>query len=751
MFLSKVEIKEKVKSIILDDIDNDIVFIVANKGIGKLALLGEIYDVNVFNKDIIIANGKRIHCAGSSLKKAYIDGILLYLERNNVGKLFERVTFRNSLIQSFAKMGVKTNRTHIPFAFFYKRKLDINQIIVWLSDPNISIITLKTIYMTLAGNMPLIILAEAMKFTDDDKKYLLDIVSDTIGARVTYIVASRATGNDIQYIHTVLEKKEKGVWVFPLLPDIVKPAELKMYSMAEISLSGIGETGYYEEFVRKMLSYTEYYDLYSGVRSLISEKLESQYVFFLANQEISIYNYVYLQKIINTIYHKKSEIDDRFILPYEGKFLWLDALSYYIVLHDGMDKAIETAQTFFFDILNNIENLSHKKSEKNKLKSFLKETQKESYNYLSEGFPTYFSSLSVLVNSFVSGGEYEYISREHDVIMMDILDKVMIRFSESSIGALKLIYEYTQLCGILDIGLEAFTYYFETVTESIKLTETTVNAIKEFLEICMECVCKWNDITLLEKIIDFHVAMGRSGHMIRGNYNKLGLDGKENFVIEYLEKKAVEKGIRVKDIMVKNTIFLSYNHADEKTADMVETQLSQRGYTVVRDVRDVKEWDDLDEFMKSIRKQDYVVILISDKYLHSQNCIYEIYQLLKDENYVERTFPIVLPFTEEEKEERERNNQSTSIFETEYWADILVFWTNYLKRLDEKLASIPREYTSELNGKYRDIGNMVQSLMQLFDQIIKKKLLGSIETKHSKKNIRELVDKIDIIIGQQSN
>lgn len=101
MFLPKDDVKQKVKNIIMDDIDNDIVFIVASKGIGKLSLLGELYDINSFNKDIIIANGKRVHIDGSSIKKCYIDGICLFLERNNSKDFVSRELYRRLLIKVF--------------------------------------------------------------------------------------------------------------------------------------------------------------------------------------------------------------------------------------------------------------------------------------------------------------------------------------------------------------------------------------------------------------------------------------------------------------------------------------------------------------------------------------------------------------------------------------------------------------------------------------------------------------------------
>ena len=61
MFLKKEDIKAKIRNIILDEKDNDIAFVVAAKGVGKLDLLEEIYDHESLNTDVIVANGKRIN------------------------------------------------------------------------------------------------------------------------------------------------------------------------------------------------------------------------------------------------------------------------------------------------------------------------------------------------------------------------------------------------------------------------------------------------------------------------------------------------------------------------------------------------------------------------------------------------------------------------------------------------------------------------------------------------------------------
>lgn len=46
--------------------------------------------------------------------------------------------------------------------------------------------------------------------------------------------------------------------------------------------------------------------------------------------------------------------------------------------------------------------------------------------------------------------------------------------------------------------------------------------------------------------------------------------------------------------------------------------------------------------MQTIKEQDYVLSLISDAYLKSKNCMYEICELMRDRNYMDRLLFIVL-------------------------------------------------------------------------------------------------------------
>lgn len=89
-------------------------------------------------------------------------------------------------------------------------------------------------------------------------------------------------------------------------------------------------------------------------------------------------------------------------------------------------------------------------------------------------------------------------------------------------------------------------------------------------------------------------------------------------------------------------LFLSYSWNDDLIADEIETDLNKLGVKVIRDIRELNYKGNIKKFMKQVATTDYVVILISDSFLKSPNCMYEILELAKDESYKARTLQVIL-------------------------------------------------------------------------------------------------------------
>lgn len=89
-------------------------------------------------------------------------------------------------------------------------------------------------------------------------------------------------------------------------------------------------------------------------------------------------------------------------------------------------------------------------------------------------------------------------------------------------------------------------------------------------------------------------------------------------------------------------LFLSYSWANKNTADRIYHDLALVGIKVLKDDHTLKYTDKLSEFMNQIRKSNFAILLISDSYLKSINCMTEVTQLYKEKNIWKKILPVIL-------------------------------------------------------------------------------------------------------------
>lgn len=63
---------------------------------------------------------------------------------------------------------------------------------------------------------------------------------------------------------------------------------------------------------------------------------------------------------------------------------------------------------------------------------------------------------------------------------------------------------------------------------------------------------------------------------------------------------------------------------------------------VNRDIRGLKFKDSIKSFMDSIGRHDFVISIISDNYLKSVNCMYEISEVMRLREYKEKMLLVIL-------------------------------------------------------------------------------------------------------------
>ena len=94
----------------------------------------------------------------------------------------------------------------------------------------------------------------------------------------------------------------------------------------------------------------------------------------------------------------------------------------------------------------------------------------------------------------------------------------------------------------------------------------------------------------------------------------------------------------------EQTIFISYAWSGEREeiVNQIDRALQERGIKITRDKRDLGYQGSIKEFMERIGQGNCVIVVISDKYLRSPNCMFELVEIAEGKQFHDRIFPIVL-------------------------------------------------------------------------------------------------------------
>ena len=99
----------------------------------------------------------------------------------------------------------------------------------------------------------------------------------------------------------------------------------------------------------------------------------------------------------------------------------------------------------------------------------------------------------------------------------------------------------------------------------------------------------------------------------------------------------------------KPEIFISYAWGEEgeereEIVNQLQSIFEQHNLSIIRDKVDgVNYRGSIKDFMKRIGKGNMVLVVISDKYLKSKHCMFELLEIEKQGDFRSRIFPIVLP------------------------------------------------------------------------------------------------------------
>lgn len=175
-------------------------------------------------------------------------------------------------------------------------------------------------------------------------------------------------------------------------------------------------------------------------------------------------------------------------------------------------------------------------------------------------------------------------------------------------------------------------------------------------------------------------------------------------------------------------IFISYawGGESEAIADELERAFKERGVTIVRDIRDLGFKGRIKEFMEGIGRGKCVILVISDKYLKSANCMFELIQIARDGNFAARIFPVVLA--------------DALIYKPEDRLQYVQYWEHQFVNLDAGMRTVS---AANMHGFREDIDlyAKIRALLPRLTDILRdmNTLTSDI---HRESNFKELVNAV---------
>lgn len=179
---------------------------------------------------------------------------------------------------------------------------------------------------------------------------------------------------------------------------------------------------------------------------------------------------------------------------------------------------------------------------------------------------------------------------------------------------------------------------------------------------------------------------------------------------------------------IEKEIFISYAWGgdSEVYVNRLDQVLQSKGITIIRDKRDLGYKGLIKAFMERIGRGKCVITVISDKYLKSPNCMFELVQIAKNGEFYHRIFPIVL--------------SDAQIYQPIERIKYIKHWEDKIKELDEAMRGVSaanlQGFREEID-QYTEIRHTIAELTNLLKDM--NTLTPDI---HSESEFEELVQAI---------
>lgn len=167
----------------------------------------------------------------------------------------------------------------------------------------------------------------------------------------------------------------------------------------------------------------------------------------------------------------------------------------------------------------------------------------------------------------------------------------------------------------------------------------------------------------------------------------------------------------------KKTLFVSYKAEDTPIANIIVDAIQAKA----GDKIEISRYSDLEykasfkQFMNSIEEHDYVMCIVSDKYLKSRPCMYEVGETIKSHNFSQKLLHIVLKDEDAKNYADPKDFSPADIFTSKGRLSYTSYWKKAYDELHADIVNINDvEATRSEAQILNEIGHILRDDIQVF-------------------------------------
>jgi formylglycine-generating enzyme required for sulfatase activity len=129
----------------------------------------------------------------------------------------------------------------------------------------------------------------------------------------------------------------------------------------------------------------------------------------------------------------------------------------------------------------------------------------------------------------------------------------------------------------------------------------------------------------------------------------------------------------------EHSVFISYAWGEpgeerEEIVNEIDEALRERGLKIIRDKRDLGYKGFISQFMERIGQGNCVIVVISEKYLRSENCMFELVEIAENRQFQDRIFPVILA--------------DADIYKTSKQLEYIKYWEKQINEIKEGIKGV---------------------------------------------------------------